>query len=589
MNCITRAGSPSFRFHAGSNNRALPRVQPTSYVNERQAHELWRPLTLGVSGLNCVQERRGPKGRDFCKAANFYLNGNWELTELGSSRKIGSPQIDEAYLEDRLTALEAARIWSPRVASRLEALIRSVEESSLFRVNPIKFAHERNINESEAIDLFLHATAVGIFTMDWMVLCPLCSAIVESFGSLRTINSNHYHCHFCQADHDVTLDDYIIIAFTIAPRIRPIAFHQPETLSPMDYLSHVTFSGPHLQCDVPRGAACLSPQQIFEQCIRGCDFLGPNETTTFECVTGQSGESTLNGTEAKSGRHFMVTVGAPPTNQVQHLSVDFVEGAWTSSLGKVAIGPVQLVVRNSSDHRIFVTVVEFPNAAPHCCSVLDFEPHLTAKRLLTTQTFRDLFRAEQIKGTEGIGVRDITLVFTDLKGSTELYERIGDLNALALVQQHFERLTDVTVRHNGAIIKTLGDAVMAAFMEPADAVKAALAMRSEIARFNAARMEPDLILKVGLHRGAAIAVTFNDRLDYFGQTVNIAARVEALANGDDIYLTREVHDAPEVGAILAPYAVTSASARLKGIHDEMPVWRIHNIDGDGARPSKEMD
>ena len=127
-----------------------------------------------------------------------------------------SPLIDEAHLEDRLTALEAARAWSPRVVSRLEALIRSPDESGLFRVNPIKVAHERNIDEREAIDLFLHATAAGIFTMDWMVLCPLCSSIIESFGSLRTINANHYHCHFCQNDHDATLDDYIVIAFTIA-------------------------------------------------------------------------------------------------------------------------------------------------------------------------------------------------------------------------------------------------------------------------------------------------------------------------------------------------------------------------------------
>jgi class 3 adenylate cyclase len=375
-----------------------------------------------------------------------------------------------------------------------------------------------------------------------------------------------------------------VIAFTIAPKIRAIAFHQPETLAPRDYLWQVTFSGPHLQCDVPEGATCLSPQRIFEQFMRGCGFLGPNETTTFEFATGQSGESILNGTEAKSGRHFTVALAAPPTNETQHLSFDFADGAWTPSSSKVAIGPVRLAARNRSDHRIFVTVVEFPNATPHCCSILDFEPHLTAKRLLTTQTFRDLFRAEQITGTEGIGVRDITLVFTDLKGSTELYERIGDLNALALVQQHFERLTDVTVRHNGAIIKTLGDAVMAAFMTPADAVRAALAMRSEIARFNAARSEPDLVLKIGLHRGPAIAVTHNDRLDYFGQSVNIAARVEALANGSEICLTREVHDAPDVQAILATYLVSTAPARLKGIHDEMPVWRIPETGDEAALP-----
>ena len=108
---------------------------------------------------------------------------------------------------------------------------------------------------------------------------------------------------------------------------------------------------------------------------------------------------------------------------------------------------------------------------------------------MTTQTFRDLFRSEVIRGHEGLGVKDIALLFTDLKGSTALYDRIGDLNAFSLVQQHFDRLQSVTVRHNGAIIKTIGDAVMAAFLNPADAVQAALDMRSEIASFN--ERQPD--------------------------------------------------------------------------------------------------
>ncbi len=112
---------------------------------------------------------------------------------------------------------------------------------------------------------------------------------------------------------------------------------------------------------------------------------------------------------------------------------------------------------------------------------LHFAPFLSGKRLLTTQTFRDLFRSEVI-GSEGIGVKDIALLFTDLKGSTALYDRIGDLNAFSLVQQHFEQLQSVTARHHGAIIKTIGDAIMAAFVDPADAVEAALDMRSEIAR-----------------------------------------------------------------------------------------------------------
>jgi class 3 adenylate cyclase len=181
-----------------------------------------------------------------------------------------------------------------------------------------------------------------------------------------------------------------------------------------------------------------------------------------------------------------------------------------------------------------------------------------------------------------MGVRDITLMFTDLKGSTKLYERIGDLNAFALVQEHFERLAAAAVAHRGAIIKTLGDAVMAAFMTPLDAVKAALAMQDEIGRFNDARGDRDLIVKIGLHRGATIAVTLNERLDYFGQNVNIAARVEGLAEGGEICLTPQVRGAVGVDAILEPYDVSVASARLKGVQQIMPVWRVR------VNPEKTM-
>ena len=120
-----------------------------------------------------------------------------------------------------------------------------------------------------------------------------------------------------------------------------------------------------------------------------------------------------------------------------------------------------------------------------------------------------------------------------------MYDRIGDLQAFALVRQHFESLTKVIGQNNGAIVKTIGDAVMATFLTPLDGVNAALAILREIDDFNSLRGSPDLVLKIGLHHGAAIAVTLNDRLDYFGQTVNIAARVQGLADEDEIYITKE--------------------------------------------------
>jgi class 3 adenylate cyclase len=203
-----------------------------------------------------------------------------------------------------------------------------------------------------------------------------------------------------------------------------------------------------------------------------------------------------------------------------------------------------------------------------------FAPSLSGKRLLMTQTFRDFFRSEVIAATEGISVRDVTFVFTDLKGSTALYERIGDLNAYIQVQRHFQYLLDVTVRHNGAVTKTIGDAVMAAFETPADAVRAAVGMCDAVDQLNRDRPQRDFILKIGVHRGASIAVTLNERLDYFGQTVNIAARVQDIADGDEICMTADVHDAVGVAEVVASYPVTKSETEFKGVSGAMPVYRL---------------
>jgi class 3 adenylate cyclase len=237
-------------------------------------------------------------------------------------------------------------------------------------------------------------------------------------------------------------------------------------------------------------------------------------------------------------------------------------------------GRITVAVDNTTGERGTFVLALLPPGVVVGKAPVTFVPYLTGKRLLTTQAFRDLFRSEIIRATEGLSVKDIALLFTDLKGSTALYERIGDLNAFALVQQHFDRLQAVTIRHHGAIIKTIGDAVMAAFMQPGDAVNAALEMREAIADFNRSQPDRALILKIGLHKGAAIAVTLNDRLDYFGQTVNIAARVQNLADADEIYVSGDVFESDGVGRALAPYAVEESTAQLRGIREGVQVFRI---------------
>jgi class 3 adenylate cyclase len=304
---------------------------------------------------------------------------------------------------------------------------------------------------------------------------------------------------------------------------------------------------------------------------RAVSYLPPGETTRLEL---EFGEGTILGAspEGKSALLFSVTGPQSAASQVAHVPYEKDVTGFTTR--EIAPGTVTFEVENVTSERGTFVIAFLPPGVDASSAPLHFVPFLTGKRLLATQAFRDLFRSEIIQASEGIGVKDIALLFTDLKGSTALYDLIGDLNAFSLVQQHFERLQDVTVRHNGAIIKTIGDAVMAAFLSPADAVAAALAMRAEIAASNRGRPDRELVLKIGVHKGAAIAVTLNERLDYFGQTVNIAARVQNLAEADEIYISEDIHEAEGVSALLEPLKVESKISKLRGVNRDLRVFCI---------------
>ncbi len=483
--------------------------------------------------------------------------------------------VNESALDERLALLEARRSWSPRVIAKLEGHIRSAEDEALFRINPLTFAREKNLAEDETVDLWLHATSCGLFRMDWLLLCPKCSCVVESFGSLKGVH-NRYQCQICQTEYEAVLDDFIAVTFTVSPELREIAFHHPEHLSAHDRFFKV---GGTRDGRLPDGTPFVDVQIAVTKAVVD---LPPGETTQ---VDAEVNEGTVLGVTREGRAAILYPVEGPPASQPQRFNIAFGEKVRKHAARKIAPGAMTFAVQNVTNEQGTFCLAVLPPGMELGHAPIQFVPFLTGKRLLTTQTFRDLFRSEVIRASEGIGVRDITLLFTDLKGSTALYDEIGDLNAFALVQQHFDRLQEVTVRHGGAVVKTIGDAVMATFAEPEEAVKAAVDMLHEIDGFNRARPDKELLLKIGIHRGASIAVTLNDRLDYFGQTVNVASRVQALADANEIYLTRDIYELPGVAEFLqTSFSVEPQLANLRGIHEEMPVFQVTSLRSGGGGP-----
>ena len=490
--------------------------------------------------------------------------------------------LNEALLDEFLGKLESVRVWSPRVISKLEALIHTDDEYALFRVNPIQFATEKGIAEAESIDLFLHSARLGLFEMEWHLVCATCGNVVESFRQMHKLHST-YVCNQCAFENTATLDDYIQVSFTISSAIRDIAFHHPELLPADDLLFKYKLArGVHSWLEG------WSHVNLIRAVTKLLAYLEPGETRRVEFLAELGLVIITNLTDRVSAGFPVATEIAPGTQTITihvtdgHFQIvdqearpgrlDYGYAALSfDHLGKLLTGPLIVQIENASEQRACIWMAHFVGQPPR--TGITFDPFLSGKRLLTTQTFRTLFRSETVSVNEGIAVKDITFLFTDLKGSTALYDQIGDPKAYFLVRQHFDTLGNVIQRYEGATVKTIGDAVMATFMNPLDAVRAALEMLHDIEAFNK-NISDKLVLKIGIHSGHSIAVSLNDRLDYFGQTVNIASRVQGLADAGEIYITRDGYDYPGVQEAIAHCHIAPEQVAVKGVSEKLQVYRI---------------
>ena len=475
--------------------------------------------------------------------------------------------IQDRLLESRMTEIEQARPWSPRVISKFETLVRSGDELSLYRVNPLAFARDRGITEAESIDLFLHATRAGLFEMNWDVICPQSGMVLDSFGALRTLKT-HYVCGLCDVSGQTDLDDFIAVTFTVSPQLRWLPFHDPASLSVEDFHWKLRFAN-----DGRMPGQKVRFLDLLQGLVRGLAFLAPGATTTLRA---ELSPGALSGVNVQTQAALMVPVSGVPGTTPTLLKIRYDGQRFSPSLSVLPPGPVVIEVGNSGNARGSLLLINWPPemAAQAVKPPLDFDPYMSGGMLLARQTFRRLFRSEHVEESEGLGIRQVTFLFTDLKGSTAMYERLGDLNAYALVREHFALLAAAVQEHSGAVVKTIGDAVMAVFSRPPDAVSAALRILAEIERFNAERGHPDIILKVGAHCGPSIAVTLNDNLDYFGQTVNVAARVQSLAQAGEICISEALYTAPGVAPLLAGHGVFEFASPLRGVEGSASVYRV---------------
>ena len=447
----------------------------------------------------------------------------------------------------------------------IEKLVHEAPDRALSRVNALEFAAANGLNEERAIAAFLHAARLGLFDLSWNILCPGCGGVLDSNASLKTVRKEAYSCALCAAGYEPTLDEMVEVAFTVNPRVRRIAAHTPESLPIWEYARQIFWSS----------GVALPEGEEFERLI---------QDIVIDAVELPAGEKAILSIQLPS--QFVIVfdtvthsaqfidVKGEPTRERQTLSLVYNKVSSPTGTVEMRPGPLRLSVENSTDMRVLPGVFIAGDALHELLG--QRRNFLTAKRLLTNQTFRDIYRTDTLDVDQGLKITSLTFVFTDLKGSTELYERVGDLVAYDMVRAHFGVLNEVVAAEAGAVVKTIGDAVMAAFPTPERALAAALRMREAMRALNAQSGREDMLLKIGMHEGPCLAVTLNDRLDYFGQTVNIASRVQGLAQSRSIFATEPVVADPLAARLLGTHRISPVPQRhtLRGIANELVVYEI---------------
>ena len=452
---------------------------------------------------------------------------------------------------------------APEIAASIEELIETAPDSELNRINVFTFGAKTGHDVQQVISAFLHAARLGIFDMSWNVLCPGCGGVLQEGAVLKTVNRDRYNCSLCSAGYEPTLDEMVEVTFTVNPRTRRIAAHDPDTLPMWDYARQIFFSS---GVDLP---AKIEP--LLQDIVLDAVELPPGDRAFISL---------------QLPREFVI-VFDPVTHATQFIDV---QGEVTRERQAVSVvldgkhvqnntivlhpGPLRLSFENRTDRRVLPALWI---AGDHLHELLGRRtPFLTAKRLLTNQTFRDLYRTETLDVDQRLKITSLTFLFTDLKGSTTLYERVGDLVAYDLVRAHFRMLAEIVDSEAGAVVKTIGDAVMATFHTPDRALAAALRMRDAMRIFNEQHKHGEILLKIGIHEGPCLAVSLNDRQDYFGQTVNIASRVQNLSVSQSIFATSAVTDDPQSTQILAARGIAPKrhEVSLRGLDTVRSVYEI---------------
>ncbi len=456
----------------------------------------------------------------------------------GAASQTPEPSTSQSLFDlQRLTTLRQKLIAdletteSPQqkiaVAERLVDFLEHGDDFGVARIRAYKLADDWHEPRRLVLEVCLRATRAGLLDFQWDLLCPLCRGPQESGLSLKDIKTD-VHCETCKIDFTVNFDRYVELTFRPNPAVRRVNVTSYCVGSP-----HWT---PHVVAQqlLPAGEKreLLLPLESGSYRLRALELPGSQEVTV-----SAEGEASAHVTLSNNGWR----------QEPLHVNEQF---------------SLTLENETAAEQLTILERLEWSDQAT------------TAAEVTALQMFRDLFSSEALRPGEQISVGTLTVLFTDLRNSTQLYREIGDATAFGRVMSHFDVVRKAIAEHDGAVVKTIGDAVMGVFRCASDGLLAMFEVQQALTEPKDGNTP--LQLKAGLNTGPCIAVTLNDRLDYFGSTVNLAARLEGLSSGADVIISRSVYEDAKVQELIeSDFNAVPFDMSLKGFENErFELWRV---------------
>lgn len=406
------------------------------------------------------------------------------------------PPVLEAEAEQRLAAVQAQlrdKGLDGRCVDELFAWIRTGDEADLYRIQVRERARAWNVDERELLRVALHATRAGVLSLSWDTICPHCRGVTEENPALGKMRPE-VRCEVCAIDFATSTEQSVEVTFHVHSSIREVAERHFCSAEPATK-DHI-----RVQLDVPPG-----------QTVSVVPELAP-------------------------GRYRMRRHGERRYGYLDITEAATAEVAqWTAEEGAVtrAAPGAALEIKNA-EAQTQMFIVESSQWTDYA---------LRPGQLLSLPDFRDLFSEDYVAADVHLAVGEQTLLFTDVVGSTAFYAERGDPAAFVEIKRHFDEVFSIVAAHRGVAIKTIGDAVMAAFVNPADAVRASHEIHK---RFSPARKDTPIKLRISLNTGPCIAVRFNAAIDYFGGAVNVAAKLQSLAEAWQVAMSEATYQAAGV-------------------------------------------